>query len=83
MISGGVKLTEPFPEKTTSKNYHPEFVEKRKIELNSVLQELTTHCDTILASKKLTFHFCKFMFPVQHGDRKADDFVLPFPLELE
>lgn len=81
MTSAGLQWEQGLGPKPTKKNFHPEFVEQRKLELDNWLQELCRYCYIIWSDPKLTYEFTKFIAPVQMGDIKPPAFVMPFTLE--
>lgn len=68
------------PSKTTSRNFHPEFIQDR-IQISNVwLQEVCSAMSEIVTHEAALYGFAKFAAPVQYGDIKPNGFEMPFPL---
>jgi len=69
-----------FPPKERNR-FDPDIIAYRWLQLDSYLKELVeNHLVGILQSKIHHYHFAKFMAPVQMGDIKAENFLMPFDL---
>jgi len=76
--SGAMKLIFDIPNEPAERNLSPEFIEKRRYSLNESVKEIITHHQTIFDSKRLTYYLSLFVAPIQLGDKKPPDFVMPF-----
>ena len=71
------------PAKSFSKkeNIDPSFIEERRKQLVLFIDSVANSRQAIFADKYYVYHFAKFMAPVQIGDVRPDNFVMPFKLE--
>jgi hypothetical protein len=71
------------PSKNYSKkeNLDPNFIEERRKNLENFIESVVNQRQAIFADKYYVYHFAKFMAPVQIGDIRPDNFVMPFKLE--
>lgn len=78
-----IRLSGLLPPKNLKKkeNFDPNFIEERRKQLQNFVDALVIQRPTIFADKYFTFHFTKFMAPVQIGDDRPDNFVMPFKIE--
>eukprot|EP01119_Soliformovum_irregulare_P011662 TRINITY_DN2946_c0_g1_i1.p1 TRINITY_DN2946_c0_g1~~TRINITY_DN2946_c0_g1_i1.p1 ORF type:complete len:380 (-),score=174.99 TRINITY_DN2946_c0_g1_i1:40-1056(-) len=58
------------------------FLDQRLIVLSQYIQVVNQSRTAVFASQKASFAFCKFLAPIQYGDVKGPDFMLPFKVDL-
>lgn len=68
------------PSKTTSQNFHPDFIQDRIQVSNSWFQDVCNCMGEIVTNENTLYGFAKFAAPVQYGDIRPNGFVMPFPL---
>jgi hypothetical protein len=79
-----IQISGLLPEKKLSKKetFDAQTISERKISLSKLLDALVAQRDLIFSDSLRSFHFAKFIAPIQIGDQRPPNFVMPFKLEL-
>lgn len=80
MKENGLHFATSLPSKTSSHNFHPDFVQERIQIANIWFYEICAAMPDIVVNEALLYGFAKFAGPVQYGDVRPQGFVMPFPL---
>jgi len=74
--------TDCLPEEDNKMKFAPAYLNKRQVDLDDFMQIICASRIAIFNNTTATSVFTRFIAPVQLGDKKGPNFVLPFKLEL-